>query len=97
MAPYFSIFLDIEIWDYGESNDAYVGVLIIFAPNPLKTLAFSADIFYGIVMTQSYPFTAQAKASPIPVFPDVASTIVDPGFSLPVFSASKTILFPIRS
>ena len=44
-----------------------------------------------------YPFTIAAKANPIPVFPDVPSTIVPPGFSLPSFSASSTILIAIRS
>jgi hypothetical protein len=58
--------------DYGASKAASVGVLIMLAPNPFKTLAFSADIFSGIVIVISYPLTALARASPIPVFPEVA-------------------------
>jgi hypothetical protein len=35
-----------------------------------------------------YPLIIATKANPIPVFPDVPSTIVPPGFSLPSASAS---------
>ncbi|MNQ92364.1 hypothetical protein D3C85_1077890 [compost metagenome] len=38
-----------------------------------------------------------AMASPIPVFPEVPSIMVPPGFSLPLFSASSIILTAIRS
>ena len=38
-----------------------------------------------------------ARARPIPVFPDVPSTIVDPGFSLPLASASSIIFNAILS
>jgi hypothetical protein len=41
----------------------------------------------AIVMTQPYPRAAQTIAVAIPVFPDVASTMVSPGFSKPSFSA----------
>ena len=44
-----------------------------------------------------YPFTIAANASPIPVFPEVPSIIVPPGFNLPSASASSTILSAIRS
>ncbi|CAI8343079.1 MAG: Uncharacterised protein [uncultured Bacteroidota bacterium] len=44
-----------------------------------------------------YPFTMAAKASPIPVFPDVPSTMVPPGFNKPAASASSTIFNAIRS
>lgn len=56
----------------GASKEASVGVLMIWAPKPLRTLAFSADIFSGMAIVISYPFTALAKANPIPVFPEVA-------------------------
>ena len=39
----------------------------------------------------------QPKVKCLPVFPDVGSMIVSPGFSNPLFSASSTILRPIRS
>lgn len=43
------------------------------------------------------PLTAAATANPKPVLPEVGSTIVQPGFSLPLISASSTILKPMRS
>src|SRR3954451_5578180 len=46
---------------------------------------------------QRQPFCAAATASPTPVFPDVGSTIVPPGFSLPSRSAASIIASPIRS
>ena len=39
----------------------------------------------------------QANANPIPVFPEVPSITVPPGFNKPAFSASSTILTAIRS
>ena len=50
-----------------------------------------------MVQINRYPFTIAAKASPIPVFPDVASIIVPPGLSKPSFSASSTICTAILS
>ena len=38
-----------------------------------------------------------ARARPIPVFPEVPSTIVPPGFNNPEASASSIILSAIRS
>ena len=95
--PYFSRFWEIVMCESGASNAASVGVLMIWAPKPFRTFAFSVDIFYGMVIVISYPLTALARASPIPVLPEVASTILSPGWSLPVFSASRTIRFPILS
>ena len=46
---------------------------------------------------QRYPLTAAACASPTPVLPAVASTIVPPGLSRPSFSAASIIETPIRS
>ena len=45
-----------------------------------------------------YPFTAPTKDTPIPVFPEDASIIVDsPGLIIPFFSYSSTIFTEIRS
>ena len=44
----------------------------------MHDVTFSEDIFSGRTMTQRYPLTAAARASPIPVFPDVGSMIVSP-------------------
>ena len=44
-----------------------------------------------------YPLTIAASANPIPVFPEVPSIMVPPGFNLPSASASSTILRAIRS
>jgi hypothetical protein len=98
MAPWVSrMCLAIPMWDSGASKAASVGVLMILAPRPFKTSTFSLDIFSGRVIMISYPLVAAARESPIPVFPEVASIIVSPFFSLPLFSASTTILLPIRS
>ena len=58
---------------------------------------FSLDCLSVETQISLYPFTIAASASPIPVFPDVPSTIVPPGFNLPSNSASSTILTAIRS
>ena len=51
----------------------------------------------GIVMIALYPRAAATMATAIPVFPDVASTIVPPGFSSPLASAASIIATPRRS
>jgi hypothetical protein len=51
----------------------------------------------GSTNTVLYPFIAETIAKPTPVFPDVASTMVPPGFSLPDRSASAIILTAMRS
>ena len=51
----------------------------------------------GITMMILYPLAAATEASPIPVFPDVGSIIVAPGFNAPYFSASSIIFFAILS
>lgn len=44
------------------------------------------------IVSTYLPLTAAARASPMPVLPDVGSTITDlPGFSTPFCSASSTI------
>ncbi|MMZ71190.1 hypothetical protein D1872_344620 [compost metagenome] len=50
-----------------------------------------------MTMTALYPFAAATSASPMPVLPLVASMIVPPGFNLPAFSASSTMLMAMRS
>ncbi len=44
-----------------------------------------------------YPLAAPTQARPIPVLPDVGSTIVSPGLIVPAFSASSIIRRAIRS
>ena len=44
-----------------------------------------------------YPFMMHASAKPIPVFPEVPSITVPPGFSNPAFSASSIIFKAILS
>ena len=44
-----------------------------------------------------YPFAAAIAARPIPVFPDVGSMIVEPGFNFPSLSACSIISFAILS
>ena len=48
-------------------------------------------------MISLYPFAAAIAASPIPVFPDVGSIMVEPGFNFPSASACSIISFAIRS
>jgi len=44
-----------------------------------------------------YPLVAAARASPIPVFPEVGSMSVSPGLIRPDASASRIIWSPMRS
>jgi len=67
-----------------------------FAPKAFRTWRRSTLIVSGIVRTIPYPRAAATKASAIPVFPEVGSTIVFPGPSCPFFSASHTIDDPMR-
>lgn len=83
--------------DSGSYQAASVGVLMTLAPKPVRTSDFSYDIFSGMVIYNGYPLTAAANANPTPVLPDVASTKDFPGPKRPYFSASNTILTPIRS
>ena len=68
-----------------------------FAPIALKTSNFSFDCLSLETHINLYPLTIAANARPIPVFPDVPSTIVPPGFIFPSFSASSIILTAILS
>ena len=90
-------FFAIEKLLSGSSYAASVRVLIIFAPNALKVNSFSMLIFSGMTIIILYFLTAAANASPIPVFPEVASIRVSPGLILPSFSAHSTISRAIRS
>jgi len=49
------------------------------------------------VKTALYPRTAAIRPRPTPVLPEVASTIVPPGFSSPLFSAPSIIAIAARS
>ncbi|MNN36013.1 hypothetical protein D3C81_1498860 [compost metagenome] len=66
------------------------------APRALRTLRRSMLIEAGMVSINLYPRAAATKARPIPVLPDVGSTMVMPGLSLPLLSASQIMLAPIR-
>lgn len=85
------------ICDSGESQAASLGDLITSAPKANKTFTFSSDIFSGKVTIHLYPHNLAAKANPIPVFPDVASINVAPGFKYPSASAYLIIRTPILS
>ena len=74
-----------------------VGHTITLAPTAFRTSNFSFDCLSVETQINLYPFTIDAKAKPIPVFPDVPSTIVPPVFNLPSFSASSIIFKAIRS
>src|SRR5437016_7914195 len=54
-------------------------------------------ILSGIVNMHLYPLTAATIASATPMFPEVGSTMVPPGFSNPLRSASSTTASAIRS
>ena len=74
-----------------------VGQTITSAPNAFNASTFSFDCLSVVVNTHLYPFTTAAIARPMPVFPDVPSMIVPPGFSSPARSASSIIFTAIRS
>src|SRR5689334_16000328 len=54
-------------------------------------------ILSGIVKIHLYPFTAATIARATPIFPEVGSMIVPPGFNNPFFSASSTTASAILS
>jgi hypothetical protein len=72
-------------------------VITTSAPYARSIEIFSWLILSGITKMQRYPLSAAAIARPTPVFPDVGSTIVPPGFSFPSRSAASIIARPIRS
>src|SRR3954452_17202729 len=57
----------------------------------------SWEVFSGITQTSRYPLSLAAIAKEIPVLPDVGSRIVQPGRSVPSFSATSTIFSAARS
>ena len=73
------------------------GVIISSAPKAFISICFSIENFSGITMISLYPFSKAASARPIPVFPAVASIMVEPGFKSPSFSAVSIISMPILS
>ena len=74
-----------------------VGHTTTSAPTALSISNFSFDCLSVETQISLYPFTIAANARPIPVLPDVPSTIVPPFTNLPSFSASSTIFSAIRS
>ena len=70
---------------------SFLGVFIILAPKALINVCFSTENFSGTTNITSYPLFIAARATPIPVLPAVASTIVYPFFSFPSFSACSII------
>ena len=57
----------------------------------------STDCLSPITAISLYPLSEAAIASATPVFPEVGSMIVPPGFSHPLRSARSIIATPIRS
>ena len=67
------------------------------APYARRSEIFSWLILSGMTKMQRYPLSAAAIARPVPVLPEVGSTIVPPGLSFPSRSAASIIVIPIRS
>ncbi|KAG1689711.1 hypothetical protein DVH05_028616 [Phytophthora capsici] len=73
------------------------GVSTTSQPKDLSRIRRSMDIVSGITSVNLYPRTADAKARPIPVLPDVGSMMCESFCRRPDFSASRIMLRPIRS
>src|SRR3954451_4592884 len=69
----------------------------ISAPHMRSSWRRSWEVFSGITQTSRYPLSLAAIAREIPVLPDVGSRIVQPGRSVPSFSATSTIFSAARS
>jgi len=67
------------------------GVRMSSPPKAVMIFFLSSLMFSGMMMITRYPFCTPTSVKPIPVFPEVASTMVLPGFNSPFFSASSTI------
>ena len=67
------------------------------APKAFNMSTFSCDCLSLVTKIHLYPLAIAAIANPIPVFPEVPSIIVPPGFRNPFCSACKTIFNPILS
>jgi len=57
----------------------------------------SGDFEDGMTIVTSYPFAAPTIDSPIPVLPEVGSTIRSPGWRSPARSAARTMNSAARS
>ena len=68
-----------------------------FAPRIRINLRLSTEKLSGMIATNGYSLTAHTIASAIPVLPEVTSTTVWPGFSVPRRSASSMIAMASRS
>jgi len=73
------------------------GVSTSSAPNPRRRARRSFDMDSGMVSTTWYPRAAPTMARAMPVFPEVASTMVPPGGRVPAASAAFTMETPMRS
>ncbi len=73
------------------------GVRMTFAPSIRMTLRRSIENDSAITATNGYPFAAHTIARAMPVLPEVASTTVWPGFSVPLRSASSMMPMARRS
>ena len=65
------------------------GVSTSSAPKAPRSFLRSSDMDSGMVTMSFRPSAAATKASPTPVLPDVGSTMVPPGGSLPFCRASR--------
>ena len=90
---------------FASSSAFAIAPFIPFVPSVSTSSAPYAFIIFlrsilivsGSTMMILYPFAAAIAASPIPVFPDVGSMIVEPSFKRPFSSASSIISFAILS
>ena len=73
------------------------GVKTNSAPKARINLRRSFDTDSGMVKIDLYPLAAATMATAMPVLPEVASTIVPPGFNAPLDSAASIIAIPKRS
>ena len=73
------------------------GVSTSSVPSRRMMARRSLDIVSGMVMMTLYPRAAPTRASPTPVFPEVASTMVPPGLRSPEASAASMMDLAIRS
>jgi hypothetical protein len=73
------------------------GVRITFAPSTRMSLRRSIEKLSAIVATKGWPSAAHTIASAMPVLPEVASTTVWPGFSVPLRRASSMMPHARRS
>ena len=81
----------------GSSGSTSVGQTTTSAPTALRISTFSLDCLSAITKIHLYPLITAANANPIPVFPEVPSIIVPPGFKRPSASASSIICKAILS